>query len=133
MKKGFTLLELLIVIIIIGTLAAIALPRYFANLEKARETEAKATTNRIREAELANFSNTGAYVLTAAFPISVNISGGAQPDIYLAMPVSSNFTYTVVGATNPTTGAVATHVVGTVDYYRCFESGKFGSGAITCP
>jgi type II secretion system protein G len=36
--RGFTLIELLVVMTIIGTLLAIAVPRYFRTLERARET-----------------------------------------------------------------------------------------------
>jgi prepilin-type N-terminal cleavage/methylation domain-containing protein len=39
-KSGFTLLEIIIVIIIVGVLASLALPRFFQTVEFARSTEA---------------------------------------------------------------------------------------------
>ncbi len=51
MKKGFTLLELLIVIIIISILSIIALSQYKNLVTRARMSEAKATIGAIRLAQ----------------------------------------------------------------------------------
>lgn len=52
MKRGFTLLEMLIVIVIIGILAGLAIPKYQKSLEYSKGTEAIANLNILRGAEL---------------------------------------------------------------------------------
>ena len=49
-KSGFTLLEIIIVIIIIGILASIALPKFFKTIEFSRGQEALANLGTIRQA-----------------------------------------------------------------------------------
>jgi len=59
--KGFTLVELLIVITILGILAAIAIPRLFPQTEKARVAEAINILSAIRQAQEAYFLQHGRY------------------------------------------------------------------------
>ena len=47
-KSGFTLLEILVVIIIVGVLASVAMPLLFQNVERSRASEALNTLGVIR-------------------------------------------------------------------------------------
>lgn len=64
MKKnlsGFTLIELLVVLAIIATLLAIATPRYFANLDRAREAALHESLYVMRDAIDKYHADTGVY------------------------------------------------------------------------
>jgi len=49
-QKGFTLVELMITIVIVGILAAVAVPIYTANIKKAKMSECDAALGTIRTA-----------------------------------------------------------------------------------
>ena len=55
MKKGFTLLELIVVIIILGILATLGFSQYTKMVEKGRSAEAKIILGQIRSADIAYF------------------------------------------------------------------------------
>lgn len=55
-RKGFTLLELLIVVIIIGILAGLAVPQFFRVAEKARSAEGVSVIGALRQAQLRYYS-----------------------------------------------------------------------------
>ena len=61
MKKAFTLVELLIVIIIIGILATMAIPQYQKMVEKTQWAEATSNLGVVRKAVLVYYQQFGFY------------------------------------------------------------------------
>jgi len=49
-KRGFTLLELIVVVVILGVLATVAMPRFLSVIESSRSAEALAILDQIRVA-----------------------------------------------------------------------------------
>lgn len=64
-SKGFTLTELLMVVVILGILGGIAIPRYFPQAEKARVAEAVSMLSAIRQAEEGYRLENGTYLALA--------------------------------------------------------------------
>ena len=61
-KKGFTLVELVIVIVIVGILSVISVPIYRGYVEKAKMTEGNVLLNAIAKAELAYYVKNDCFV-----------------------------------------------------------------------
>ena len=66
-KKGFTLIELMVVVVIIGILAAIAIPNFVKVIAKAKCASVKANMHTLQVAtETANVDSNGVYPSAAA-------------------------------------------------------------------
>ena len=61
MRKGFTLLELIVVIIIIGILATLGFTQYTKMVEKGRTAEARSILGTIRTAQESYYLENGSY------------------------------------------------------------------------
>ena len=67
-RKGFTLVELMIVVAIIGILAAIAIPNFVSMQYKTKRSEVPSNLKGIKTAELAYESNFDVFVFAASYP-----------------------------------------------------------------
>lgn len=66
-RKGFTLVELIAVIVVLAILAGVAIPKYFDYASNAKESACKATLGGVRSG-IANFYANAAVNGTAAYP-----------------------------------------------------------------
>lgn len=60
-SRGFTLIELLVVMTILGLLLSLSVPRYFGNVEKARESVLRQDLAQMRNAIDNYFADVGRY------------------------------------------------------------------------
>lgn len=65
--KGFTLLEILIVVVIIGILASLAIPRYIKSTEVSNASEAYNNLNAIRKAEWVYYAERQDWIVAKDF------------------------------------------------------------------
>ena len=94
LEKGFTLVELMIVIVIVGILSAVALPNFLSQTERAKGTEATSKLSGLLKEAHAEYqlAGTEAAAVTAMATSITNANAG------------SIFTYAITAGTGEITG-----------------------------
>lgn len=105
-RKGFTLIEIMMVVVIIGVMVTIALPQYVKIVEKGRSSEARVMLGQIRSLQNLYFLEHDAYSLTFA-DLQLNVPLACNPNYYFfyCLSVDNNAGTFIANATRCGMGA----------------------------
>jgi len=124
-KKGVTLIEVMVVVAIVGMLAAIAIPAYNDYITRSRRSDAFTALETVRAAQEMWRAEKGSYCITADF------NAGLLPGCSQNM-AENNYTITVATGAAPATTFTATATVKaggkqTNDKYSMFSVDQNGT------
>ena len=105
--QGFTLIELMITVAIVGILAAVALPGYSRYIQKSRRNDAKTSLLDLASRQERFFTNNQAYTAT---PANLGYAGTFPLGIPDPNAITYNVTVTISGTGSTSFSATATPI-----------------------
>lgn len=113
--KGFTLIELMIAVVVVGILAAVALPAYNGQVRKSRRTDAVTALSAFQQAQERWRANNASYgaladltALTTATPAGYGMSATSSNGYYtitITSPTDSGYTATATAVSGTSQAA----------------------------
>ena len=97
-RTGFTLIELMIVVVIIGILAALAIPRFMRSTTKSKQTEAKQMLKQIYTMEHAYRQEFNTYACNGVIGSPANPSAFATIGVDIGQ--TARYIYSMEATTN---------------------------------